>query len=43
MITMKVWGFNCYGVCVARLDVAKIDEYNATHPLHAQRIVSWKE
>lgn len=40
---MKVWGFNCYGVCVARIDANKIDEYNATHPLHAQRIVSWKE
>ena len=40
---MKVWCFNCYGVCVARMEVDKIEEYNNNHPLHSQKITSWKE
>lgn len=40
---MKVWGFNCYGVCVARIEVSKIEEYNKKHSLHSQKITSWKE
>ena len=40
---MKVWGFNCYGVCVAYIDVNKIDRYNEKHPLVSEKIVSWKE
>ena len=40
---MKVWCFNCYGVCVARLSVDKIDAWNANHSLHSQKITSWKE
>lgn len=40
---MKVWGFNCYGVCVRLIDVNKIEEYNAKHPLFSDKIVSWKE
>ena len=40
---MKVWCFNCYGVCIKRMDVTKIDEWNATHPLHREKIISWKE
>ena len=39
----KVWCFNCYGVCIVRLSVDKIDEWNATHPLANQKIKSWKE
>jgi hypothetical protein len=41
--TMKVWGFNCYGICIKRIEVSKIEEWNATHPLANQKIVSWKE
>jgi hypothetical protein len=40
---MKVWGFNCYGVCVARIEVDKIDDWNARHPIASQKIKSWKE
>ena len=40
---MKVWGFNCYGVCIKRIEVSKIDEWNATHSLANEKIVSWKE
>lgn len=40
---MKVWGFNCYGVCVARIEVDKIDDWNAKHPIVSQKIKSWKE
>lgn len=40
---MKVWCFNCYGVCVARLEEGRIDDYNARHPLAHEKIVFWKE
>ena len=40
---MKVWGFNCYGVCVARIEVEKIEQYNKNHPSYNQKIVDWKE
>lgn len=40
---MKVWCFNCYGVCVAKMEIGKIEEYNNNHPLHSQKITSWKE
>ena len=40
---MKVWGFNCYGICIKRIKVSKIEEWNATHPLANQKIVDWKE
>ena len=40
---MKVWGFNCYGVCIKRIEVSKIDEWNATHQLANEKIVSWEE
>ena len=40
---MKVWGFNCYGVCIKRIEVSKIDEWNATHLLANEKIISWKE
>lgn len=40
---MKVWGFNCYGVCIARIEVSKIDEWNNNHPIVSQKIKSWKE
>lgn len=39
---MKVWGFNCYGVCIVRIDVDKIAEYNAKHPMINQKIKTWK-
>ena len=40
---MKVWGFNCYGVCIVLIDVNKIDEWNKNHPIISQKIKSWKE
>ena len=40
---MKVWCFNCYGVCIARMDVDKISDWNANHPIVSQKIKSWKE
>ena len=40
---MKVWCFNCFGVCIARLAIDKIDEWNANHPIVTQKIKSWKE
>ena len=40
---MKVWCFNCYGVCIARLSVDKIDEWNAKHLIISEKIKSWKE
>lgn len=41
--TTKVWCFNCYGVCVARLPIGKIDEYNTRHNIASEKITSWKE
>ena len=40
---MKVWGFNCYGVCIKLIEVSKIEEWNANHPIVSQKIKSWKE
>ena len=40
---MKVWCFNCYGVCVAYLKVEDIAKWNETHRIHSKRIVDWKE
>lgn len=40
---MKVWCFNCFDVCVARIEENRIDEYNKNHPLASEKIVSWKE
>ena len=39
----KVWCFNCYGVCIKRMCVSKIDEWNNTHALVSDKITSWKE
>lgn len=39
----KVWCFNCFGVCIARMEESKIAEYNKKHPLFNEKIVSWKE
>ena len=39
---MKVWGFNCYGVCVALIREDRIEEYNKRHPLWSEKIVSTK-
>lgn len=39
----KVWCFNCYGVCIKRMYVSKIDEWNNTHGLVSDKITSWKE
>jgi hypothetical protein len=38
----KVWGFNCFGVCIVLIEENKIDEYNAKHPLFNEKIISWK-
>jgi hypothetical protein len=41
---MKVWCFNCYGVCIARMEEERIPEWNRRHhPLSGKKIVSWKE
>lgn len=40
---MKVWCFNCYGVCIALLPVEKIDEWNKNHYEASAKIKSWKE
>ena len=40
---MKVWCFNCYGVCIARLPIERIDEWNRTHYEVSAKIKSWKE
>jgi hypothetical protein len=40
---MKVWVFNCYGICIGRIDIEKIEEWNATHGLANEKIVDWKE
>lgn len=39
----KVWCFNCYGVCIKRMYISKIDEWNNTHRLVSDKIASWKE
>lgn len=39
---MKVWGFNCFGVCITRIEIDKIEEYNQKHLLFNEKIVSWK-
>lgn len=41
--TPKVWGFNCYGVCVKRLPLGRLIEYNRAHAVASEKIVSWKE
>ena len=40
---MKVWGFNCFGVCIKRIEFDKIEEWNNSHSLMNQKIVSWTE
>ena len=37
----KVWGYNCYGVCIALIEESKIEEYNTNHPVISQKIASW--
>lgn len=39
---MKVWGFNCFGVCIKLIQKDKIEEWNETHPLFNEKIISWK-
>ena len=39
---MKVWGFNCFGVCIKRIDINQIDEYNKSHLLVRDRITYWR-
>jgi hypothetical protein len=40
---MKVWGFNCFGVCIVRIEADRIQEWNDSHPLFNEKIASWKE
>ena len=40
---MKVWCFNCFGVCVGRMEVSKIHEWNQNHPNYTTKICDWKE
>lgn len=39
---MKVWCFNCHGVCIARMEESKIAEWNENHPIISEKIKSWK-
>lgn len=39
----KVWGFNCYGVCIVRIAEDKIEEWNNNHSLVSEKIHSWKK
>jgi hypothetical protein len=43
METKKVWGFNCFGVCIVLISIDRIEHWNNTHPLFNDKIVSWKE
>lgn len=40
---MKVWGFNCYGVCIAYIEESKIEEYNAKQTIISKKIQSWEK
>lgn len=39
----KVWGFNCFGVCVVLIAEDRIDAYNEKHTNFAEKIVSWEK
>ena len=39
----KVWGFNVYGVCIKRLYISEIENWNSTHGLASDKITSWKK
>ena len=41
-MTEKVWGFNCFGICIKLIEKDKIEKYNVEHPLFNEKIVSWK-
>ena len=43
MENKKVWAFNCYGVCIKRLYISEIEEWNNNHGLASDKIVSWME
>lgn len=43
MKSNKVWGFNCFGVCVALIAEDRIDAYNEKHSNFAEKIVSWEK
>ena len=40
---MKVWGFNCFGVCIVRINVNDIEQWNKTHLLFNEKIVSYHQ
>ena len=39
---MKVWAFNCFGICIKLLPLEKINEWNETHPLFNEKICSYR-
>lgn len=40
---MKVFCFNCYGICVARLEEEEIEKWNEIHELEEnQKITFWR-
>lgn len=43
MKSNKVWGFNCFGVCVVLISEDRIDAYNKKHPNFAEKVVSWEK
>ena len=43
MKSNKVWGFNCFGVCVVLISEDRIDAYNEKHPNFAEKVVSWEK
>ena len=34
----KVWGFNCYGVCICLIAEDKVEAYNAKHGVISEKI-----
>ena len=43
MKSNKVWGFNCFGVCMVLIAEDRIDADKEKHSNFAEKIVSWKE
>lgn len=42
LIMEKVWGFNCFNICVRLIQKDKIEEYNKNHPCVGEKIIWYK-
>lgn len=38
--TVKVWGFNCFGIAIVLIKPERIEAWNEKHPNFADKIVS---